>query len=114
MNSQPYQTPPRFWAPKLTPLVLPLLSAHARPRPQPQSDCRKSNLRNVDHLARAIDNSHGVLITPNHSFHFDSYCLLRASDQLTTPFYIMTVLAGIRYLDALATMGSCKRTVASA
>lgn len=47
-------------------------------------------LRNVDHLARAIDNRHGVLITPNHSFHFDSYCLLRASDQLTTPFYIMT------------------------
>lgn len=47
-------------------------------------------LRNVDFLARTIDQGHGVLITPNHSFHFDSYCLLRASDQIATPFYIMT------------------------
>lgn len=47
-------------------------------------------LKNIDHLARTIDQGHGVLITPNHSFHFDSYCLLRASDQIRTPFYIMT------------------------
>jgi hypothetical protein len=47
-------------------------------------------VRNIDHLARTIDNGHGVLITPNHSFHFDSYCLLRASDHTYTPFYIMT------------------------
>lgn len=47
-------------------------------------------LRNVDHLARTVDQGHGILITPNHSFHFDSYCLLRASDHIDTPFYIMT------------------------
>jgi 1-acyl-sn-glycerol-3-phosphate acyltransferase len=47
-------------------------------------------LRNVDHLARTVDQGHGVLITPNHSFHFDSYCLLRVSDRTYTPFYIMT------------------------
>jgi 1-acyl-sn-glycerol-3-phosphate acyltransferase len=33
---------------------------------------------------------HGVLLTPNHSFHWDSYCLIAATEPLQTPFYIMT------------------------
>jgi hypothetical protein len=47
-------------------------------------------LQNIDYLARAVDSQAGVLLTPNHSFHFDSYCLLRASDAIDIPFYIMT------------------------
>lgn len=47
-------------------------------------------LQNLDQLARTVDSGAGVLLTPNHSFHFDSYCLLRASDAIDVPFYIMT------------------------
>jgi hypothetical protein len=43
-----------------------------------------------DAIARAIDRNAGILLAPNHSFHWDSYCLLRAAEQLRTPFYFMT------------------------
>lgn len=89
MNSQPYQTPPRFWAPKLSPLFCRLFR-HMRDRDLTRNQIVEVEVRNIDHLARTIDSGHGVLLTPNHSFHFDSYCLLRASDHLRTPFYIMT------------------------
>lgn len=29
-------------------------------------------------------------MTPNHSFHWDSYCLLEGAERLQTPFYFMT------------------------
>ena len=29
-------------------------------------------------------------MTPNHSFHWDSYCLLEGAERLRTPFYFMT------------------------
>ena len=29
-------------------------------------------------------------MTPNHSFHWDSYCLLEGAERLKTPFYFMT------------------------
>jgi hypothetical protein len=44
----------------------------------------------LDHLKRTLSNNHGVMLTPNHSFHWDSYCLIQAAHELRTPFYIMT------------------------
>ena len=44
----------------------------------------------IDHLSESLKKGHGVLMTPNHSFHYDSYCLLEAADRLSTPFYFMT------------------------
>ena len=89
MNSQPYQTPPRFWAPKLSPFFCRCFR-HLRDNDLRRNQIVDVELRNLDHLARLVDSQHGLLITPNHSFHFDSYCLLRASDAIDLPFYIMT------------------------
>lgn len=44
----------------------------------------------IDALKQRVDAGHGVLITPNHSFHWDSYCLSEAADELRMPFYIMS------------------------
>ncbi len=44
----------------------------------------------LEHLQNTIDAKHGVLLTPNHSFHWDSYCLIAAAEKLGMPFYIMT------------------------
>jgi len=44
----------------------------------------------LEHLERALKAGHGVLMTPNHSFHWDSYCLLEGAERLGTPFYFMT------------------------
>ncbi len=47
-------------------------------------------MQGLEHLRAALDAKQGVLMTPNHSFHWDSYCLLEGAEQLRTPFYFMT------------------------
>lgn len=44
----------------------------------------------IEKLKEQIAAGHGVLLTPNHSFHWDSYCLSEATDSLRMPFYIMS------------------------
>jgi hypothetical protein len=51
---------------------------------------KKVEAQGIEHLQKAIDSKHGVMLTPNHSFHWDSYCLIAATRPLRTPFYIMT------------------------
>lgn len=48
------------------------------------------DVEGLDHLGNAQRAGSGILLTPNHSFHWDSYCLLEAAERLRTPFYIMT------------------------
>ncbi len=47
-------------------------------------------IQGLENLARASDAGMGVMITPNHSFHWDSYCLLQGAEKLRLPFYIMS------------------------
>lgn len=47
-------------------------------------------LRGLEYLKDAIASKKGVLLTPNHSFHWDSYCLLEAARATSCPFYFMT------------------------
>jgi 1-acyl-sn-glycerol-3-phosphate acyltransferase len=44
----------------------------------------------VEHVRRAIADGAGVLITPNHSFHCDSYVMIEASHRVGTPFHFLT------------------------
>jgi 1-acyl-sn-glycerol-3-phosphate acyltransferase len=89
MNDQPYGIPPKFWPPKLTPWWFRMLAPMRRSalKKQRMSDVA---LRGTDQLARAVDNGCGVLITPNHSFHWDSYCLIQSAERLRIPFYFMS------------------------
>lgn len=89
MNIQPYDKPPRHWPPKLTPFWFHVMR-HMRDRDLRKNQIQQVEVRGLEHLDGALRAGHGVLLTPNHSFHFDSYCLLRAADQLRCPFYIMT------------------------
>ena len=43
-----------------------------------------------EHLRQALDQGHGVLLTPNHAAHYDSAALYLAADQIDTPLYYMT------------------------
>ncbi len=47
-------------------------------------------VQGLEHLKKTLASNHGVMLTPNHSFHWDSYCLVTAAEELRTPFYIMT------------------------
>jgi 1-acyl-sn-glycerol-3-phosphate acyltransferase len=44
----------------------------------------------VEHVQRALKDGAGVLITPNHSFHYDSYVLIEASHRVGRPFHFLS------------------------
>ncbi len=89
MNTQPYQTPPKWWGPKMSPWWVGV-SRGLRNRELRRQRFVDIDVRGVEHVRGALDRGAGLLIAPNHSFHWDSYCLMRASDALRRPFFIMT------------------------
>ena len=48
------------------------------------------NLRGMEHLQAPLASGAGVLITPNHSFHYDSYVLGHAAQECRRPFHFLT------------------------
>ena len=89
MNEQPYQTPPRWWSPMLSPGWL-------RFWKRTRERVRVKHLRLLDieiqgleNLKQCIDGGEGILITPNHSCHADPTVLYWVADQLRMPFYFM-------------------------
>lgn len=44
----------------------------------------------IEHVRKAIDAGMGILVTPNHSFHYDSYVLIEAAHRVGTPFHFLT------------------------
>jgi 1-acyl-sn-glycerol-3-phosphate acyltransferase len=55
-----------------------------------QQKMLRIDVEGAEHLRRLLDQGAGVLLTPNHSFHYDSYVLLDAADRVGTPVHIMT------------------------
>lgn len=47
-------------------------------------------VRGLKHLRSAVDSGAGIMITPNHSFHYDSYVLGHAAQQVGRPFHFLT------------------------
>ena len=89
MNRQPYQVSPQRWDHKLTPWIVRLL------RPLIRRDLKRQNIKSIEvrgmeHCQRALAEPAGILITPNHSFHYDSYVLIEISHRLHRPFHFLT------------------------
>jgi 1-acyl-sn-glycerol-3-phosphate acyltransferase len=89
MNRQPFQTPTRRWDPQLTPWIVRMM------RPLIRRDLRRQRIleietRGLDHVRQALSQPAGVLLTPNHSFHYDSYVLIEISHRLQRPFHFLT------------------------
>ena len=89
LNIQPYGTPEGQWPPRMTPWWF------LRTGPMRRKALRKQRIVRIDvqgleYLKQSLSSSYGVMLTPNHSFHWDSYCLIAAAESLRTPFYIMT------------------------
>lgn len=43
-----------------------------------------------EHVQAALASGAGVLVTPNHSFHYDSYVLIEAAHRVGRPFHFLT------------------------
>jgi 1-acyl-sn-glycerol-3-phosphate acyltransferase len=56
---------------------------------QTKAEIRNVELHGLEHLRAAVDAGTGILIAPNHSFHYDSYVLGHAAREIGLPFHIM-------------------------
>ncbi len=90
MNRQPFETPPRTWQPRMKPWLVRLW------RPLINRDLTKNqriielDIGGIEHVQNALRGGAGVLVTPNHSFHYDSYVLIEAAHRVGTPFHFLT------------------------
>src|SRR5687768_10743507 len=82
--------PPRSWPPRMTPWLVRLwrpLINHTLRRDQRIVEL---DISGIEHVQRALKDGAGVMITPNHSFHYDSYVLIEASHRVGTPFHFLS------------------------
>jgi len=89
MNRAPYQKPPRWWSPKLSPAWIRFWRPFRKRRCVRQQRLVEIDVRGLEHVRGAVDRGCGVLITPNHSSHADCFALYEAADRLGLPFYVM-------------------------
>jgi 1-acyl-sn-glycerol-3-phosphate acyltransferase len=90
MNRQPYQTPPQWWAPQMNPFLVRLFRRRINRTLQYSQKIASMDVQGCEHVRRAIEEGAGVLVTPNHSFHYDSYVLIEAAHRVGRPFHFMT------------------------
>ncbi|MHC4551722.1 MAG: lysophospholipid acyltransferase family protein [Planctomycetota bacterium] len=86
MNIQPYQTPPKWWSPKLTPWVVRAARPFRRRLLRRTQRIVDLQIRGAEYLNDALATGAGVLITPNHSSHTDPAVILEATQM---PLYFM-------------------------
>ncbi len=90
MNRQPYCTPPTSWPPKLTPWWVRLSRGYRGRQLRRGQRLREIVTQNPDVVTDALAAGKGVLLTPNHSAHYDAPALYVAFDAIQQPLYIMT------------------------
>lgn len=89
MNEQPFEKPPRSWEHKLTPWFVHATSPFRRRTLRKAQRFVSVEFEGLEHLKKVIEAGHGILITPNHSFHYDSYFMIEAGVRVKRPFHFM-------------------------
>lgn len=89
MNRQPFEKPPRWWSPKLSPWWVRFWRPVRMRKQLKGQRLLEVEVRGLEHVREAVARGHGVLITPNHASHADCYAVYTAADQLGYPFYVM-------------------------
>lgn len=90
MNRQPFRLKSPQWDAKLSPFWVRVTRFYRRRMQHVDQRLLEIDVLGLDHLRAATERNAGVLITPNHPGHADSYALYEAADQLGLPFYFMT------------------------
>jgi 1-acyl-sn-glycerol-3-phosphate acyltransferase len=90
MNRQPFHTPPRWWAPRLSTQLIQLLRPVRRHTLRRKQRLVEIHVSGIEGVKQALASGMGVMITPNHSFHYDSYVLMEAAHEFGRPVHIMT------------------------
>ena len=90
MNRQPFESPPRWWEPKLSPTWVKLTRGYRWRQLRRGQKLVKVEAHGLEHVRSAVKAGSGVLITPNHSAHYDSAALYVALDKINQPVFFMT------------------------
>lgn len=90
MNRQPWSKPPRWWSPRPSPLLMKAWTPVRRLQQVYQYRVTETEIVGLEHAQAAIAQQHGVLITPNHPGHADSYLLMESLVRLKRRCYVMT------------------------
>jgi 1-acyl-sn-glycerol-3-phosphate acyltransferase len=90
MNRQPFQTPPKFWPHRLTPWLVRLWGPKRRRTLTHKMRIVAIDVQNAGPARQALADGAGMLLTPNHSFHYDSYVMMEAARELGRPVHFMT------------------------
>ncbi|MCH7728079.1 MAG: 1-acyl-sn-glycerol-3-phosphate acyltransferase [Planctomycetes bacterium] len=91
MNRFRMQRSPRSWSPKLNPTVVRLLRPFQRRKRVREENLVDIRVLGADVVRDALAAGCGVLITPNHATHADSYCVYESAYQVGQPYYIMAM-----------------------
>src|SRR5262249_25537174 len=86
----PFEAPPRFWPPRLSPLWVRLLRGRRLRALRRGQRIRSVRVQGAELVRQLLDEGAGVLLAPNHSFHFDSHVLMEAAEQLGRPLHFLT------------------------
>ena len=89
MNRQPYEKPPRWWGPKMSPGWIRFWRPFRKRTQLKKHRLLEVEVRGKEHVQTAVDRGQGVLITPNHASHADCHSLYAAADELGFPVYVM-------------------------
>lgn len=90
MNPQPYTKPTGRWEQKLNPRLMRLLRPARRRILVRKQRMKQLEVIGAEHLLEAKRNQYGLLLTPNHAFHYDSNVLLEVGDRIGCPLTFMT------------------------
>ncbi len=63
----------------------------------------KIEAEGLEHVRAAIERDAGVLLTPNHSFHYDSYVMIEMGHRLGRPLHFLTAWQVFAMCKALRT-----------
>ena len=74
MNPYRMAPPPKWWPPKLSPTLMRPIKTRRRLREQRLMDV---TVHGTEPVREAVDSGQGVLITPNHASHADSFTITR-------------------------------------
>ena len=89
MNRQPYRRPPRWWSPKPSAFWIRFWRRSRRRMQVQKHRLVEIEVCGLENVRQAIDDGCGVLITPNHASHADSFAVYDIADRLGMPFYAM-------------------------
>ncbi|WP_425617262.1 1-acyl-sn-glycerol-3-phosphate acyltransferase [Anatilimnocola sp. NA78] len=90
MNRQPYQTPPKHWPPLMTPWIVKLWRPLINRELRRGQKITKIEVQGIEHPQQALRENCGLMVTPNHSFHYDSYVMIETAHRVGQPFHFLS------------------------